>query len=118
MRKIKFRAWDKKNKEIVDESNLAVALDGSKWWLNYGDSKPTKMQNVDRFIIMQYTGLLDKSGKEIYEGDILRNGDGVELWLVEWVAKDIHCGWSIDLSDTWYLEVIGNIYENPELVKL
>lgn len=111
MRTIKFRAWDgKKMLDAVDVSNVG-------FW------------NRDAVTLMQFTGLLDKNGKEIYEGDVVRlhpdgccgqHRDGVGF--VEYEAPDFliikeHDGrkWVSALRKTD--EVIGNIYENPELVK-
>lgn len=111
MRTIKFRAFDKDTKQMWDgDFSLFEAL---------GD-------NIE---LMQFTGLLDKNGKEIYEGDIItceavqREANDVikkdEKILVEY--KDgyfypfgYNCGWRSSVGD---IEVIGNIYENHELLK-
>ena len=73
--------------------------------------------------IMQYTGLKDKNGKEIYEGDIFHIGSKKILYVVEWIdcglkGKQIRNGSWIGL-DFWKkdIEILGNIYENPELME-
>ena len=112
MRKIKFRAWAVKPKIMYEN----VELD---WKIN-------DMTSDDRFKVMQYTGLKDKNGKEIYEGDILEiDGklfkDGkpkkaVMLW-------DKYCyGWRMEIDAEKkvkenHIEIIGNIHENPELLR-
>lgn len=114
-RVIKFRFWHKRNKEF-EYDNL--------------DSK-SRYQNPfmrSDLILCQFTGLLDRNGKEIYESDIIR-----ELYqgkpkysfpdneVVEWGFHSDHSSYMFQLGwnlweDTEY-EIIGNIYENPELLK-
>jgi uncharacterized phage protein (TIGR01671 family) len=79
-------------------------------------------QNIEQ--VMQYTGLKDRNGKEIYEGDILSNGSHID-----WIVKYRDAAFQVEhvgqiTNDSWHLErgmaesreVIGNIYENPELL--
>ena len=123
MRAMKFRAWDKTHKcwlrqesgpnSIVLYGNGEIALDGG-----YG-TLPLDI-DVD---LMQYTGLQDKNGKEIYEGDIVRGkhwerfGNGEVLWyLTGWYTYSDYLGWTC-LRAVEGPEVIGNIHENPELLK-
>ena len=100
MRKIKFRAWDKKHMAYQGTPDLETL---HSFMFHYGDK-----------ILMQYTGLTDKNGKEIYEGDIVKWGK-----IIEKVEMKDGC-WSMVLGtivEEFNLEVIGNIYENPELIK-
>ena len=126
-REIGFRAWDTRELEMIP--NVFDNFHGS------GD-----LLQESRFIPMQYTGLKDKNGKEIYEGDILSNdksgewesGDG-ERGVVEWETDrsrwdlifysiyggEGHLGAEEDLAHRVFLlryEVIGNIYESPGLL--
>lgn len=83
-----------------------------------------KLHSIDEFELMQFTGLTDKNGKEIYENDVVKlpvryRGDnrftesaGEVIWAVDswWVNNMAEATWA-------ELEVIGNIWENPELLK-
>jgi uncharacterized phage protein (TIGR01671 family) len=107
MREIKFRAWD----TVVDKMDYAgectVSIDFFGRTFDDGETPP---RHIDyRTKLMQYTGLKDKNGKEIYEGDIIETPVGNRE--VKWLSV----GWSLlTAGDT---KVIGNIYENPELLK-
>lgn len=117
MREIKFRAWD-----LVNETMIGLNETPQEFWSNIHPS----CCDVE---VMQYTGLKDKNGKEIYEGDICRaykpNSylDGV--YAVTWNARER--GWRYQGSMKPYMpgvnnagahcEVIGNIYEHPELME-
>ena len=108
MREIKFRAWDIDGK-IMCFGQVAL------------DAIPLAEINPE-VKIMQYTGLLDRTGKEIYEGDIVKFGNWKPKEIVYYYKnfagfslKDTDC-WLLDY-DTKEMEVIGNIYENPELIK-
>jgi uncharacterized phage protein (TIGR01671 family) len=123
MRKLKFRAWDKKEKKwicvgfhIIGEVTVFDML-GNR-----------KLEDFNDIEITQFTGLLDKHGKEIYEGDIVE-GFGGEKYKVVWednwsrfVFENFdEEDYSYDPADNencsqHYLEVIGNIYENSDLL--
>lgn len=109
-REIKFREWDSHEKRMIDWDELSHVFDLG---CILGDSLT--------WTVMQYTGLKDKNDKEIYEGDIVRHlwsSSGKYIGLVEMV---LGC-WSINGSQIGYveedeLEVIGNVWENPELLE-
>lgn len=135
MREIKFRAWDKEQKKFIG-SNYSDNWSNEKneWWADEGMMMLTGIEDIskkERYVLQQYTGLLDKNGKEIYEGDILNSFYKFEgcngVYLVKW--HDDSCGFypkkfgthqqksvSISMLDLQRCEVIGNIYENPELI--
>ena len=75
-------------------------------------------------IVIEFTGLKDKNGKEIYEGDIVKYEIVMDIFkaaekhkhVIEWI-KDPWIGWNFPSYTQNGLKVIGNIYENPELIK-
>jgi uncharacterized phage protein (TIGR01671 family) len=116
MREIKFRAWRGGDGGCMEFGHY-VADHGNINWFDLSKSVGKDL------ILMQYTGLKDKSGKEIYDGDIFKDMDG-SLAVVEWDnsmflatrADGTKSGWPLFVFSK-YLEVVGNIYENPELLK-
>jgi uncharacterized phage protein (TIGR01671 family) len=115
MREIKFRGWHTSAQKMLYEDRIGDVL----CWKEQG--QPLE--------VMQYTGLKDKNGKEIYEGDIIRIGHPYKgrTYTGEIVyeryfftAKDFYFTHHDNPGDPFeslaYIEVIGNIYENPELL--
>lgn len=138
-REIKFRAWDKENKEMYDVQNLFLnrngGLEGIHYWPPPGYSAAivrSVFKGKENLVLMQYTGLTDKNGKEIFEGDIVQNKSlsmkgEIRLDTFSNSLGKYH-GWCIfrkmkigdDKISTWespHWVVIGNICENPELLK-
>lgn len=120
-REIKFRAW--REGQMYYGDDLCITMSGKiVGWLSEDD-----IENK----IMQFTGLLDKNGKEIYEGDIVEaiNDKGWEKEIhmsgikpVVWNKKESCFSMGEQKIPMYWggfksLEVIGNIYENPELIK-
>jgi uncharacterized phage protein (TIGR01671 family) len=133
MRKIKFRAWEKSVRGLdargmmwqSDETfkDYVVGFDGSvfeKFMDSFAGQSFDNYRDVsDRFVLMQYTGLKGKNGREIYEGDVVRNGNSrgaVEYLGSKFLAMDLTDNHGCNLLDE-DAEVIGNIHEDPELLK-
>lgn len=116
MRTIKFRVWDNHNKQMLEDQE-------AKYWLSQGIQAE----------YLQFTGLLDKNGKEIYEGDIVKTGN--MLGSVDWGEVFVDFGGEGHGEDfgnvityvvktksapealsNLLVEIIGNIYEHEELL--
>ena len=115
MREIKFRAWDKKRGEWYGESNPhSLKFYGFHLWGECTLLCPPGAQDLADIEVTQYTGLLDRNGVEIYEGDIVLT-EKLVVKVVEWESLTMQpFGQYFEQFDEW--EVIGNIYQNPELV--
>jgi YopX protein len=122
-REIKFRAWSK-----VERKMYACFGFMSGQVLIIKDNIPTGIKD-EYFELMQFTGLHDKNGREIYEGDIIQRPDVGVPMLVRWNAQEVRFDltrkpdnfkstmiWWTGITDTDY-EIIGNIYENPGLIE-
>jgi uncharacterized phage protein (TIGR01671 family) len=122
MREIKFRAWNKQDKKMCDVKllnyyryEIAIEWGDNSWVVSMGHKD---------IILMQYTGLKDKNGKEIYEGDIIKFVfDNKYKGYIFWHSTGL---WGVKWNYEFYnyrlfalnndYEKIGNIYENKELL--
>ena len=118
MREIKFRVWDKEMNTMLEPDNQI----GGLWSIKEARNGVLKYDNG---VLMQYTGLKDKNGKEIYEGDIckgLMDGSMTHYSEVKFKVKfgngafrDTFFGREL-YDDIKTIEIIGNIHENKELL--
>ena len=126
MRDIYFRAWDKKLKELTNYSISDIFIefynkDTDSWEID---------REGERFTLCQYTGLKDKNNREIYEGDVIK-AISFARWIGVVEYSDENQAFIFDDLDKKYrgkstvfmnqfddgFEILGNIYENPELLK-
>jgi uncharacterized phage protein (TIGR01671 family) len=119
MRQIKFRAW-KKAAKTMEVGNFALGANGA---VHFSDGD---FLGSAQIVLMQFTGLLDKNGKEIYEGDVVEYTPNPlvfpnthEVYQAVWIRNGFAFrkdkgSFSPYLSED-KLQVIGNIYESPSL---
>ena len=114
--KVKFRAWDGIEKKMVYD----VIIANGKAFYKLPSGLPGGVISPEP---LQFTGLHDKNGKEIYKGDMVKDRAGLgEIifeegqFVIRWLFENTKETWQMDrkFKDS---EVIGNIYENPELLK-
>ena len=139
MREVKFRAWDKEEKRMLYGDDVVITYNeicfedmkkedcknakGMRLWVKEQDD----VIGVHDAVFMQYTGLKDRNGKEIYEGDILALKTHYNEVVFGFVVFN-YGAFCLSSRETYYddelisnlgveFEVIGNIYENPELLE-
>lgn len=136
-REIEFRAWDKKRKKMVDVSAIYIANEQIGYEVKeiFGNYAANYIQYIylDQCELMQYTGLKDKNGVKIFEGDIIKD-DRERIFVIEYefggfnvvpidYYNDELFSWNSlgDMQTAIWLnestEIIGNIYKNKELLE-
>jgi uncharacterized phage protein (TIGR01671 family) len=143
---IKFKVWDKKNKKMIDFGDIEFLITGGYHQLSFPDSDADpegweKWSIYDDYDFLQFTGLYDKNDKEIYRGDVLlSSGLDKTINIKQKILKGRKSPMFVLFKDgsfklkkenkrsrkynlfgglilRFQFEVIGNIYENPELIK-
>jgi len=143
MRELKFRAWDNLEKDYLNEEDIAIDNLGNIFIFERYDNNDSDLwytrllPDLDnkRHVIEQYTGLKDKNGTEIYEGDIVevKHSDWTEptIHVVKWCGDEKYPAFNLKpeldeavnsialvaQSDFFSVKVVGNIHENPELLE-
>ena len=135
MRPIKFRAWDSWNEKMLyqekDEFVISENTIGYEWCNEGGGG--IEFRDKENISLMQFTGLLDKNGKEIYEGDVVKMLDEyIDHYTlysnhkIEFGSGTFRLENGVPLSDCLdensdfercEFEIIGNVWENPELLE-
>ena len=123
MREIKFRAWHKEEKIIGKV--LGIDILHKEIFFSNEDVNCYEHTDFKDIELMQYTGLKDKNNKEIYEGDVLSNGNDEKPYKVIFENGSFRAEFEGDFEEysfclvdivAQHCEIVGNIYENPELL--
>lgn len=130
----RYRAWNKATKAMYEVDDI-MSIDFGKSEISVKTLffERTNYYKFDDIILMQSTGLTDKNGKEIFEGDIVKVTDddertnfpdggigticGLDEIFMWYIDGQVHNG-LFDISQEYYIEVIGNIHTNPELAEV
>ena len=119
-REIKFRVWDKQEQEMLySDSELIKNFDiFSGWWFEEGKESVDR----ERMVLMQFIGLKDKRGNDIYEGDIVTFYDDGSFYCIQYDSEnaEFNCGDTrnnplVKHNEDGF-EIVGNLYENSNLL--
>jgi len=116
MREIKFRAWHK---------TLLIMIPFEEIYAEFQTVRPVMLKEIieyEKYELLQYTGLHDKNGKEIYEGDIVKYRGWISWGEMKVVFSDgsfmvENHNLNANLINEFDIKIIGNIYSNPELLE-
>ena len=136
MREIKFRAWDNFNNRMIQNDRIlkicfiksnhipSLVVYSNRNIENHTEIRENDKQYCNEFELMQYTGIKDTNKKEIYEGDILTSAFSKRIVIFDentcsFMLKDVDLRnelFSLTKEKSKNLEIIGNIYENENLI--
>lgn len=121
MRELKFRAWDRALSEMIDDIQDNQFINGDLV-MGFGD-----YLSDSRYSVMQYTGLKDKNGNHLYEGDIIRQETeiiilSIDYGVVYFDEEDLWFKLKVFKNNASYrlfgdITILGNIHQNPELME-
>lgn len=127
-REIKFKVWCKENEEFVQFNKMGFLEDGSLWYVqgvdeNEEETDPPYFENQNNWELMEYTGLKDKNGVEIYDGHVFWSDHSGEYAYVEYQEGAFYIIHTVTSEKTllskehgdWIIR--GNIYENSDLLE-
>lgn len=125
-RPIKFRTWDKEFQEFAEWTNRDPFFSTSHEQIFYWERTEKEdgsfggdiilRDDKDRFVLQQFTGVFDRNGKEIYEGDILKFDNPKSVLTVEWKTEEQGYDWTGYDVEMNLGEIVGNIFENYNLI--
>lgn len=123
----RYRAWDKIHKTMYEVDDI-MSLDFGKSEISVKTLffEKTNRYDFDDIVLMQSTGLIDKNGKEIFEGDIIASPDGFLIGVIEFrVSLGMFVSDLVEYNSFERLcnvassrKIIGNIWEHPELLEV
>ena len=127
MREIKFRVWNKKSKVMLGPFDLTNTISMNQFYTLFYRVHSKKLDINHNHVFILFTGIKDKNGNEIYEGDIIKTNEIMQVKFGKY--ESIYEGipgiigfyldnnqFQVSFTEGSQYEVIGNIYENPELL--
>ncbi len=129
MREIKVKGWNTVEKIMYSVEELTkdqlTLIPNGEGFINVNGTSTRFSKLYKHILPLQYIGFSDMRGKEIYVGDIIQSEDKLRKWSVEYsiaeggryIGKGLGRTWNNNLPPFSDLEVIGNIYENPEFLE-